>query len=52
MLAGTGMTTSESSPKPLAGQGVFCSKRSFVQQKTYLAMFSGTLTSAKRADIL
>ena len=46
MLAGTGMTTSESSPKPPAGQGVFCSKRSFVQQKTYLAMFSGTSISA------
>jgi len=26
-------------PQPSAEQGVLCCKRSFVQQKTYLAMF-------------
>ena len=34
-----GRPTSEVSPKPSAEQGVLCCKRSFMQQKTYLAMF-------------
>ena len=33
-------------PQPSAEQGVFCCKRSFMQQKTYLAMFLRTLKSA------